>query len=130
MQTYIGALRQRVRDSRYAIDVDAVARAILARARPRQNADRAHAKKRLARETRAGLQHPTALAISQIPAPQRVPTLIGRTGHTASAEQVPVELELEPELPADAEILSQPILHDGHAAPPSGYGSASDRRAA
>jgi predicted transcriptional regulator len=49
MQAYIRVLRQRIRDSRYAVDERAVAEAVLARARPRRNADRAHARKRLAR---------------------------------------------------------------------------------
>jgi len=48
MRTYIRVLRQRIRDSRYAVDETAVADAVLARARPRRvNADRANA--RLAR---------------------------------------------------------------------------------
>jgi predicted transcriptional regulator len=49
MKAYIGVLRQRVRDSRYAIDEGAVADAVLARARPRVNADRASARRHLAR---------------------------------------------------------------------------------
>jgi hypothetical protein len=49
MQPYIRVLRQRVRDSRYAVDEAAVAEAVLARARPRLNADRAHGRKRLTR---------------------------------------------------------------------------------
>jgi len=49
MQAYIRVLRHRIRDSRYAVDEGAVAEAVLARARPRLNADRAHARKRLAR---------------------------------------------------------------------------------
>jgi hypothetical protein len=46
MKTYIRVLRQRVRASRYAVDEGAVAEAVLARARPRLNAN---ARKRLAR---------------------------------------------------------------------------------
>jgi hypothetical protein len=49
MQAYIRVLRQRVRDSRYPVDEGAVAEAVLARARPRLNAERANARKRLAR---------------------------------------------------------------------------------
>jgi predicted transcriptional regulator len=49
MRAYVRVLRQRVRDSRYAIDEGAVAEAVLARVRPRLNADRATARKRLAR---------------------------------------------------------------------------------
>jgi hypothetical protein len=49
MKTYVRVLRQRIRDSRYAVDEGAVAEAVLARARPRLNADRAYARKRLAR---------------------------------------------------------------------------------
>jgi hypothetical protein len=49
MQAYIRVLRQRVRDSRYAVDEEAVADAVLERARPRLNADRANARKYLAR---------------------------------------------------------------------------------
>jgi predicted Rossmann fold nucleotide-binding protein DprA/Smf involved in DNA uptake len=49
MQAFIRVLRQRVRDSRYVVDEGAVAEAVLARARPRLNADRANARKRLAR---------------------------------------------------------------------------------
>jgi predicted transcriptional regulator len=49
MQAYTRVLRQRVRNSRYAVDEEAVADAILARARPRLNADRANARKHLAR---------------------------------------------------------------------------------
>jgi predicted transcriptional regulator len=50
MRAYIRVLRQRVRDSRYAVDEGAVADAVLARARPRRvTADRADARKHLAR---------------------------------------------------------------------------------
>jgi hypothetical protein len=49
MKTSIRVLRQRIRDSRYAVDEGAVAEALLMRARPRLNADRAHARKHLAR---------------------------------------------------------------------------------
>jgi hypothetical protein len=49
MQAYIRVLRQRVRDSRHAVDEGAVAEAVLARAWPRLNAERANARKRLAR---------------------------------------------------------------------------------
>ena len=48
MKAYIRVLRQRVRDSRYVVDEGAVAEAVLARARPRLNADRANALRRLA----------------------------------------------------------------------------------
>jgi hypothetical protein len=51
MRADIDVLRQRVRDSRYAVDEGAVAAAVLACARPRLNADRANARKR-----RAGLE--------------------------------------------------------------------------
>lgn len=50
MRAYIRVLRQRVRDSRYAVDEAAVADALLARARPRRvSAGRANARKHLAR---------------------------------------------------------------------------------
>ncbi len=50
MRAYIRVLRQRVRDSRYAVDEAAVADAVLAGARPRRvNARRADARKHLAR---------------------------------------------------------------------------------
>lgn len=49
MQAYIRVLKQRARDSRYAVDEGAVAEAMLARARPRRlNAQRANARKHLA----------------------------------------------------------------------------------
>jgi predicted transcriptional regulator len=50
MRTYIRVLRQRIRESRYAVDETAVADAVLVRARSRRaNADRANALKRLRR---------------------------------------------------------------------------------
>jgi hypothetical protein len=49
MRAYLRVLRQRVRDSRYVVDEGAVAEAVLTRARPRLNADRARARNRLAR---------------------------------------------------------------------------------
>ena len=49
MQTYMRVLRQRVRDSRYAVDERAVAEAVIAHARPRVNADRANGVQPLAR---------------------------------------------------------------------------------
>ena len=49
MKAYIRVLRQRVRDSRYAVDEVAVAEAVLMRARSRRNANRANIRKRLAR---------------------------------------------------------------------------------
>jgi predicted transcriptional regulator len=49
MQAYIRVLRQRVRDSRYAVDEGAVAEAVLERARPRLNANRANARRYVAR---------------------------------------------------------------------------------
>jgi hypothetical protein len=49
MEAYIRVLRQRVRDSRYAVDEGAVADAVLERARPRLYTDRANARKYVAR---------------------------------------------------------------------------------
>jgi hypothetical protein len=49
MEAYIRALRQRVRDSRYAVDDGAVADAVLERTRPRLNTDRANARRYVAR---------------------------------------------------------------------------------
>jgi hypothetical protein len=48
MNAYIRVLRQQVRDSRFGVDEDAVAEAVLVRARPRLRA-RANARTRLAR---------------------------------------------------------------------------------
>jgi predicted transcriptional regulator len=50
MKTYIRVLKQRIRESRYAVDETAVADAVLVRARSRRvNADRANAREHLAR---------------------------------------------------------------------------------
>ncbi|MGB8879633.1 MAG: hypothetical protein WCD11_25185 [Solirubrobacteraceae bacterium] len=53
--------------------------------------------------------------------------LAGQHRRDEVREQVAVELGSE--LPADLEILGQLIFQDGHAAPPSGQGSASVRSA-
>ena len=50
MRAYIRVLRQRIRESRYAVDETAVADAVLVRARSRRmNADRSNARKHLGR---------------------------------------------------------------------------------
>src|SRR5450755_3420413 len=69
MQAYIRVLRQRIRDSRYAVDEGAVAEAVLARARPRRNADRAHARKRLARLEQQIKQFRVEIRAAASPAP-------------------------------------------------------------